>query len=310
MNISDLALFVRTADCGSLSRAAEQLEMSQAEASAGLKRLEKQLEQTLFIRPSGRLQLTSEGERYLIYCREALSSLKQGITAIGGFESEVCGDISIAAPADIGRGLLLECLDQLMQQYPALSVKLVLTDSLAGFGMEGIDLALTYSKPHVPSMQVNKLASIDSVVCAAPSYLEQNGEPDEPLELSLHNCLVLQSDCRIQDTWAFVKMHKAHTSSKTVQVSEPIEVKVSGQLSASDGDIIRHWAVAGKGVMYSPKLEVKRHLESGELVQILPEYQLTLADLYLVSPKAKSLSSSIAIVRDYLIERIAEQLKA
>ena len=69
MNTSDLTLFVRTADTGSITRAAEQLDITTATASAALKRLEKQLDVSLFIRSTRQLRITAEGERFLVYCR-------------------------------------------------------------------------------------------------------------------------------------------------------------------------------------------------------------------------------------------------
>ncbi len=71
MNTNDLSLFVHTADSGSITRAAEQLDITTASASAALKRLEKQLEAQFFIRSTRQLRITAEGERFLIFCREA-----------------------------------------------------------------------------------------------------------------------------------------------------------------------------------------------------------------------------------------------
>lgn len=87
MNTSDLELFVRTADIGNITAAAVQLNISPAAASAALKRLEKQLGTELFIRSTRQLRITAEGERFLLHCRQALSSLddaKASITEMKG----------------------------------------------------------------------------------------------------------------------------------------------------------------------------------------------------------------------------------
>lgn len=92
MNTNDLLLFVHTADSGSITWAAEQLDITTASASAALKRLEKQLETQLFIRSTRQLRITAEGERYLIYCREALAKLDEGKALIQALDGKVAGE--------------------------------------------------------------------------------------------------------------------------------------------------------------------------------------------------------------------------
>ena len=79
MNTNDLSLFMHIADSGSITSAAEQLDMTLATASSTLKRLEKQLEVQLFIRTTRQIRITAEGERFLVYCRKALNQLDEGM---------------------------------------------------------------------------------------------------------------------------------------------------------------------------------------------------------------------------------------
>ncbi len=125
MNINDLTLFVRTADVGSITAAAEQLDLSTAAASAALKRLEKQLEIQLFIRSTRQLRITAEGERFLLYCRNALVELDIGKAAIHALAGKVAGELRISAPSDLGRNLLQGWIDEIMDEHPDLSVNLM-----------------------------------------------------------------------------------------------------------------------------------------------------------------------------------------
>ena len=76
------SLFVHTADSGPITRAAEQMHMTTAATCAALRRLEKQLDVQLFIRSTRQLRITAEGERFLVYCREALLNLEAGKESI------------------------------------------------------------------------------------------------------------------------------------------------------------------------------------------------------------------------------------
>ncbi len=75
MKLADLDLFVRTADSGNITAAARELDISPAAASAAIKRLEQQIDNSLFIRSTRKLRLTAAGERFLPHCRRVLAEL-------------------------------------------------------------------------------------------------------------------------------------------------------------------------------------------------------------------------------------------
>ncbi|MCV6610073.1 MAG: LysR family transcriptional regulator [Amphritea sp.] len=81
MNTSDLNLFLRIAETGSITEAARQQGTSTAAASTALKRLEQQLDVQLFIRSTRSLRITPAGEKFLFHCRQSMEVLKQGIAS-------------------------------------------------------------------------------------------------------------------------------------------------------------------------------------------------------------------------------------
>ncbi len=190
MKTSDLELFVRTADSASISRAAEQLDITVAAASASLKRLEKQLKIQLFIRSTRHIRITAEGERFLVYCREALNSLDDGRASIHALQGKVAGELRISAPSDLGRNILLRWIDEIISEHNELSINLTVGDSLSDFYLDRVDIAIRYGKLHDSSMVAFKLASVEGELCASPQYLESFGAPKAPEDLSDHNCLL------------------------------------------------------------------------------------------------------------------------
>ena len=204
MNTNDLLLFVHTADSGSITRAAEQLDISTASASAALKRLEKQLETQLFIRSTRQLRITAEGERFLIYCREALAKLDEGKASIQALDGKVAGELRVSAPSDIGRNLIVEWIDEIMDEHPDLSISLMLGDSFADFYLDKVDLAIRYGNQEDSSMVAFKLATIDRILCASPSYIATYGMPQQPHDLLQHECLLLHMNNRVENLWEFV----------------------------------------------------------------------------------------------------------
>lgn len=308
MNTHDLSLFIHTADSGSITRAAEQLNITTAAASAALKRLEKQLDVQLFIRSTRQLRITVEGERFLAYCRKALDNLETGKASIHALKGKVAGELRISAPSDLGRNLLLGWIDEIMDQHPELSIHLVLGDSLADFYLDKVDLAIRYGKQNDSSMVAFKLATIDRILCASPSYLAAFGMPREPEELTQHNCLLYQLNNRTNDLWEFVSTKRAEENTQYNKQGDSYKVRVKGRHCTNDADIVRRWAIAGKGIAYKSRLDMSYDLRAGRVIRILPEYQSPSLDLNLMSPTRKQMTPASLLLRDILRENFAQLL--
>ncbi|GAA4649766.1 LysR family transcriptional regulator [Kistimonas scapharcae] len=301
MNTGDLALFVHTADSGSITRAAELLDMSTAAASAALKRLEKQLGIPLFIRSTRQLRITAEGERFLVYCREALTSLEAGRASMHALEGKVAGELRVSAPSDLGRNLLLDWIDEIMEEHPDLSINVLLGDSIADFYLDRVDLAIRYGNQPDSSMVAFKLATIERIVCASPAYLARFGMPAKPNDLLKHNCLLFQLNNRLNDVWEFTAQQKGKL--------EHFKVRVSSTRCANDGDVVRRWTVAGKGISFKSRLDMAVDLCAGRVVRILPEYQSSGVDLNLICPTRQQITPAVLLLRDRFRVKFAEWLR-
>ncbi len=298
MNTNDLTLFVRTADSGSITRAAEQLDITTAAASAALKRLEKELDIQLFIRSTRQLRITAEGERFLVYCRKALTNLDVGKAAIYALEGKVAGELRVSISSDLGRNLVLGWIDEIMDEHPDLSINLILGDTLSDFYLDRVDLAIRYGNQDDSSMVAFKLTTIDRVLCASPSYLSTYGMPTSPTDLSKHNCLLLQRNSRIDDVWDFTGKEN----------NEKLRIKVASNRASNDGDVVRRWAVAGKGIAFKSRLDVSEDLRAGRLMRVLPDYQSNDIDLSLMCPSRKQITPAVLLLRDILRDKFSALL--
>ncbi|HIE6227596.1 TPA: LysR substrate-binding domain-containing protein, partial [Pseudomonas aeruginosa] len=204
LRYDDLQVFVHTSDSGSLSAAARQLEISPAVASAALKRLESELEVRLFARSTRSLRLTPEGDAFLLHARASLRSLEEGRRLLQGGKDQIAGVLQLSAPSDFGRNLLLPWLDEFQARYPQLSLRLLLGDRVTDLYRQPVDVAIRYGAPADSSLVALPLAPDNRrVLCAAPGYLAERGEPRQPDDLREHNCLLYQLGGRVHDRWAF-----------------------------------------------------------------------------------------------------------
>ncbi|RZI88173.1 MAG: LysR family transcriptional regulator, partial [Pseudomonas sp.] len=82
VRMDDLQVFVTTAEAGSFSAAARQLDISPALASGAVQRLERSLGIRLFVRSTRKLRLSDDGQRYLPHARQVLEALSEGELAL------------------------------------------------------------------------------------------------------------------------------------------------------------------------------------------------------------------------------------
>lgn len=296
-SLHDLALFVRIADCGSLSAAARQLDLSPAVASAALKRLEHELDCVLFIRSTRSLRLSPAGDRLLPAARQALDSLTAASDAIASGQDVLRDHLQIAMPSDLGRHLLLDLLNHFQELHPGVNFHLVLADQMTDLYRQPVDIAIRYGQPAdsgliaLPLLPENR-----RILCAAPEYIARYGEPASPEELSHHNCLCFQLSHGTHDQWRFTR------GSQTVQVA------VRGDRSCNDADIARRWAIAGHGIVCKSQLDLSRDLAAGRLLPLCRDWQAEALPLYLVCADRRLLSPTVARLRNFLQQGCAAAL--
>jgi DNA-binding transcriptional LysR family regulator len=297
LRFDDLALFVRTAELGSLSAAARELNCSPAVASAALKRLEAQLQARLLLRSTRSLRLTAEGEQYLAHARAALLSLESGRQQLAGVKAEISGVLQIAAPSDFGRNALLPWLDQFQAERPQLSLRLLLSDRNADLFRQPVDIALRYGEPEDSSLVALSVAPDNRrVLCGAPDYFARHGKPRTPAELHRHNCLLYMLGGRVHERWSFAagKQREALT--------------VSGNRVSDDADVVRRWAVAGQGLVYKSWLDVAGDVQAGRLEVALGDWQGEPTPLNLICAHRDQLSGPVRLLREFLQQRCAKLL--
>ena len=291
MLIEDLQVILKVAEFKSITAAATHLDMRTATASAAVKRVEKMLGTELFIRTTRQLRLSPAGERYLPECQQALNLLNQAKQNAKGEQANIEGELRIAASSDLGRNLLVPWLDEFIELHPKISVKVNISDSNIDFYRDAVDMALRYGSPVDSNLYGFKICHVPCVLCASPDYVAKYGQPSQPQDLAEHNGLFYQLYDIIHDVWQFERN------------GQMTKVKVKGDRSANDADLVRRWCVAGKGVAIKSSLDIAYDLMSDKLVQLMPDYQARKIELWLVCPSRQLITPAMRLLRDFLQEK-------
>lgn len=286
MLLQDLEVILKVAEHRSITAAAAQLDMRTATASAAVKRVESTLGVDLFVRTTRSLRLSNAGERYIPKCQQALLMLKQARLNIMDDWDSIEGELRLAVSSDLGRNLVMPWLDELMQAHPKLSLKTNISDSNIDLYRDYVDIALRYGSPDDASLYGFKICNVPVLLCATQPYLEQYGMPTHPHDLASHNGLFYQLYDVIHDLWTF-----------SDGITE-YKVKMNGNRAANDGDLVRRWCVAGKGLAIKSCLDMAADLLAGKVVNVMPEFKPEPTELWLVCPNRQSITPSVRLLRD------------
>src|SRR5512145_375302 len=286
--LQEITVFARIVGTGSLSAAARDLGMSPALISRRLAGLEARLGVRLINRTTRSLHLTDEGAAYYETCTRLLAEIEEADAAVSAGRADPRGILRVALPASFGNQHVAPLVPRFAARYPDVQISLSLSDRNVNVVEEGFDLAVRIADLADSSLAARKLAPNRRVVCASPAYLARHGEPRTPEDLVKHNCLAtdftMNWDYRGPD-------------------GKPGTVRVTGRYACDNWEVLREWAVAGLGVALKSTWDVRRHLEDGSLVSLLPGYTFASdVAIYAVYPHRRHLPAKTRAFIEFLAE--------
>lgn len=182
-----LACFEQTARHGSVSRAAEELYLTQSAVSRQLQGLESWLNCKLFMRKKQRLILTPEGEDYLQAIRPALDQLETATLKLlsGGSDG---GVLTIAAPPTFGSRRLIPYLPDFRARHPDIVINFISRIGMPDFDREQIDIAVLFGNGEWNGLEARRLEGEDMVPICSPGLIanmDHAPKPDDLRQFSL-----------------------------------------------------------------------------------------------------------------------------
>ena len=200
------------------------------------------------------------------------------------------GLLRVNATPGFGRTRIAPIVSRFAHAYPEVEVELHLTDRPISLVEEAYDLAIRFGELPDTRLTARKLMSNKRFLCASPAYLKKAGEPQTPAELHQHRCILHRQNDDVYGTWRLQK-------GKAVEL-----VKVRGAVSSNDGDIVMNWALDGHGIVQRSEWDVAKYLESGRLKEIMWDYRLPDADLYLYYLSRSNLPAKVRAFIDFVAE--------
>ncbi|MEM5318273.1 LysR family transcriptional regulator [Paraburkholderia sp. JHI869] len=295
-----MRVFVRIAEEGSFTAAAQRLEITTAHASRSIGQLETHLGARLLHRSTRRVALTDAGHRYLERCQRILAYVDEAEAEAAETQVRPRGKLHIHATTSFGQAYVVPAVVRYRENNPSVSVDLTLSNHVPDLLDEGYDIAFQLSLSDLPDSALvsHRLGVVRSVLCAAPEYLNARGTPRTTDELEGHACLQLFTSVFPRDRWNL----ECPNGLVTVELPQPdFQVNVPDAL----GSALRQ----GIGIGALPLSTALPALRAGALVRVLPEYQLQKLTAYVLYASRQYLDAKIRTFIDFVREQIPVALE-
>lgn len=183
--LDSMRVFLRVAETGSFTKAADLLDMPRATVSAAVQQLEAQLGSRLLHRTTRQVQLTHDGSVVLERCRHLLEDMEE-LESLFRDGSRASGRLKVDVPSRVARLLIAPALPEFFRQHPDIELELGSSDRSVDLVQEGVDCVLRVGQLGNSSLVARRLGEMQLINCASPAYLEEHGEPRTPADLDRH----------------------------------------------------------------------------------------------------------------------------
>jgi LysR family transcriptional regulator for bpeEF and oprC len=286
-----MKVFTSVAETGSFSRAADALDIPRASTTVMIQKLEAYLKVRLLQRTTRRLSLTNEGADYYERCVRILAEVAE---AEGSFEVSAQGPrgkLRVDLPVSMGRTIVVPELEDFYRRYPKIDLMLGFNDKPIDLIHESVDCTLRIGALQDSSLVARRIGSYKMLTVASPEYLDQYGVPQTLDDLEQH--------VAVNYFWT-----------RTGRIMELIfnvdgvteSVKMRGRLAVNDTDVFVERCLKGIGLIQAPLFMVRPYLDSGELVEVLPQWRPTAFPISVVYPDSRHLSLTTRVFVDWLAE--------
>lgn len=255
ITLDELLAFRTVVDTGSISAAAAHLEQTSSGISRALSRLEQKLNTTLMRRTTRRLELSEEGQLFLVRARAILASVEAAEDELACRRLQPAGKLRVNAASPFMLHVLVPLVGDFLAEYPDIDLELHSSDRIDDLIEHRADVALRIGTLRDSTLHAKPLTSFRLRVLASPAYLKKAGRPTTVGDLNAHTLLGFTRPESL-NTWPL-----RHTDGDGLAITPDI--------AASSGETLRQLALAGAGIVCLSDFVTAADRVAGDLVQVL-----------------------------------------
>ncbi|MFY0665805.1 MAG: LysR family transcriptional regulator [Natronospirillum sp.] len=289
-------VFSTVAEQLSFTKAAELLNLPRATVSTTVQSLEARLRVQLLNRTTRSVSLTMEGELFLEQCMKVLNDVDEleGIFQRSG--RMLSGRIRIDMPVNFAREMVLPYLSEFRAQYPEILIDLSSTDDFIDVASESVDLVIRSGAYGQGNFTVKKLMDVRMGNYVSAHYKKQFGIPASLAELTQHSMISYARRLSTSEVdFVYEQAGKVH------------KTKVMSSLNVNNTVAYTDACLGGLGIAQLPTVAVQKYINSGDLIEILPDYRMPNGRIDLIYLRNKQLSGRVLAFIEWLEAKLSPQ---
>lgn len=291
--LTQMTVFARIAESGSLSAAARDLNLSPSAVSKSLAQLEERLGVLLVKRTTRSLTLTEGGRLFLERATSILSDVENTLDTARQF-GHPHGNLKLSSSIAFGTKQLPDIVGRYLEAYPEVNADIILDDRYVNLSEENFDVALRITADTHWGYAARKLACIRWLYCASPEYLANHADIDHPQDLTHHACLVYPA-MTLDGAWTFRR--DEHTQ----------HIKVTPRLTSNSSLALRESTLEHRGIACLPTYLVAADISKGHLRVVVPKYRAAIVHtLYAMYYRSKYENPLIRSFIDFLANEFGD----
>ncbi|ARJ42707.1 LysR family transcriptional regulator [Pantoea alhagi] len=295
--IEYLNIFIQVVEQGSFTKAADVLQIHRPTVSKAIQQIENDLGVKLIHRTTRKLSVTAEGDEFYHHARHVLAEVDDMMASFSPTLPPQ-GRLRLDVPLALAHAILIPNLRHFQALYPGIEVVLVSSDKKTDLITEGVDCLVRLGALQDSSFISKRLGNIRMVTCAAPSYLQQHGQPETLADLDKHRAINFFSDhSRDVMEWKFI------------EDGSIVSLRPASSLLVDNSDILLSCGLAGLGIIQATFDAVAPHIASGALEEILTQYPSVSKPVSVMYPDRRYLSPKVRVFIDWFSEVLATQLR-
>ena len=290
--IQAMRIFVRVVEAGTFTRAADSLNLPKATVTKHVQALEERLRVKLLNRTTRRVTVTPDGAAYYERTVRLLTDLDDIEASMTNARANPRGRLRIDVGTSVAQLLIIPQLAEFHARYPDIQVDLGVSDRTVDLIGDNVDCVIRGGELSDQSLVARRIGNLEFITVAAPAYLERKGTPTHPLEIEEKHASVIY----------FSPQSGRHYPLEFRRGDESIDITGPYQLSVNESNAYVTSIVAGLGIGQIISWQAQRYLDSGALVQLLPDWTQPLLPVYVVYPPNRHLSAKVRAFVDWAAE--------
>ncbi len=290
-------IFARVVECASFTRAADTLGLPRSSVSSAVAELEQRVGARLLHRTTRKVSPTHDGAAFYERCLRVVADVEEAETLFRHTAAEPSGRLRVDVPGRIGRLIIAPALPAFLDRYPQIDIDLGVTDRAINLIEDSADCVVRVGPLGDSGLIARPLGNLTLINVASAGYLARHGTPQTPDDLAAHWAVNYASPStgRIEE-WVWREQGAARS------------IAMRGRVTVNNAEAYIACCLAGLGLIQIPAYDVKRHLDAGDLVEVMPQHRATPMPMTLLYPHRQHLSRRLQVFADWLTALLKEKL--